>query len=136
VVGELHCDNLAILHLVRAKQNPYRACRDDLRRLAGWLEPVDPQRYIEAFYGVTLLGVAAARLGFFVLARPSSLETRLDRWFMTGLLLLYTIDGMDRLDRGATLRTPPREVWLTRRELERRYGAAAEPPLPAALELR
>jgi YkoP domain len=125
LIGELHCDNLAILNLVINKGNPYRACREDLRHLAQWLEFVDPERRVEALYGVTMIAVAGARLGFFVRERPPSLKASLDRWFMSGLLLLYTVDGLSRLHRGSTLRTPPREVWMSRRELLHRYGAGA-----------
>lgn len=123
IVGELHCDNRALLGIMRARRNPYRACREDLHRLADWLERNDPECHIEAICGVTLLGVAAARLGFLVRARPSSLKARLDRWFMTGLLLIYTIEGMEWLNRGTTVRSLPREVWLTRRRLTAEYGA-------------
>jgi hypothetical protein len=125
LVAELHCDNSVIFDLVKRDQNPYRATRADLRLLAAWLDFSDPMGRIRAFRGVTMLGPAAARLGCFVLDRPPGFKARIDRWYMIGLLLIYTTGGMERLNRGTSLRTHPREVWLTRHELMRRYGSAA-----------
>ena len=66
---------------------------------------------------------AAARVGFTVRKWPINMRLRLERVFMVGLLLLYTVDGLAHIDRGTTARTYPREVWLSRRELIRRYGS-------------
>ncbi|MGH7915370.1 MAG: YkoP family protein [Candidatus Binataceae bacterium] len=121
-VGELHCNNQAMLELVRNNGNPYRAMRDDLRSLARWISQPGFDINVEAFFGITLIANAAARIGFSVRARPMNLRLRLDRIFMTGLLLLYTIDGLTRIDKGTTSHSYPREVWLSRRELLRRYG--------------
>jgi hypothetical protein len=123
LIGELHCNNLAILKLVQRDQNPYPAARKDLQHLAAWMEKVDPAAAIPAFHGVTMLAPAARRLGFFVRELPHNLRARFERLFMTGLLLIYTTDGMARLDKGSTVRTFPREVWLTRRQMRSRYAA-------------
>lgn len=125
IVAEFHCDNSVIFDLVKRGQNPYRATRADLRLLTAWLDFSDPTGRIRAFHGVTMLGPAAARLGCFLRDRSPGFKARLDRWYMIGLLLIYTPGGMERLDRGGSLRTHPREVWLTRRELTRRYGSPA-----------
>lgn len=122
VVGELHCNNQALLDLGRERGNPYRAAREDLRCLARWISRPGFDINVQAFFGVTLIARAAARLGFSVRARPPTLRRRLDRMFMTGLLVLYTPDGLSRVERGSTVRSYPREVWLSRRELLRRYG--------------
>jgi YkoP domain len=123
LIGELHCNNLAILKLVQRHQNPYAAARKDLERLAVWLEKADPDADVPAFHGVTMLAPAARRLGFFVRELPHGVAARLERFFMTGLLLIYTTDGMTRLNKGSTVRMFPREVWLTRRQLRTRYGS-------------
>jgi hypothetical protein len=124
-VGEFHCDSHVMLEMVRRNENPYAAARADMACLATWLDTVDPQREIRAFHGITMLGSAAARLGFCVVDRAPSIKAWLDRLFMTGLLLLYTTDGLERLDRGRTLGRYPREVWMSRGELVRRYCNAA-----------
>lgn len=122
IVGELHCNNQAILELVRNRGNPYRAMREELRSLARWISQPGFDINVEAFFGITLIANAAVRIGFSMRARPLNLRLRLDRMFMTGLLLLYTIDGLARIDKGTTSHSYPREVWLSRRELIRRYG--------------
>jgi hypothetical protein len=123
IVGELHCNNQAILDLVgRGRGNPYRAAREDLRCLARWIARPGFDLNVQAFFGVTLIAKAAARLGFSVRARPPTLRRRLERMFMTGLLVLYTLDGLSRIERGTTVRSYPQEVWLSRRELLHRYG--------------
>ena len=123
IVGELHCNNQAILQLVsRGEVNPYRAAREDLRCLARWIAQPGFDINVRAFRGITLLANAAARLGFSVRPRPVTLRRRLDRMFMTGLLMLYTVDGLTRIDKGSTVRSYPQEVWMSRRELLRRYG--------------
>jgi hypothetical protein len=128
IVGELHCNNQAIFDLVSGDHgNPYRAARQDLRCLARWIVRPGFDLNVQAFFGVTLIAKAAARLGFYVRARPPSLRRRLDRMFMTGLLVLYTPGGLSRIETGTTARSYPQEVWLSRRELLRRYGPVRYP---------
>jgi hypothetical protein len=127
VIGELHCENRSILDLVaHAGINPFRACREDLRSLARWLERSDCEESIGGFFGWTLLSRAACRLGFIVRPRPPTVRARLDRVFFAGLLMLYTVDGLDRLHRGSTISTYPQEVWMSRKQLIRRYGTPQE----------
>jgi hypothetical protein len=121
IVGELHCNNQALLELTYHGGNVYRAARDDLHCLARWIAQPGFDVNVEAFFGVTLIARAAARLGFSVRELPRTLRRRFDRMFMTGLLVLYTPDGLSRISRGTTVRSYPQEVWLSRRELLRRY---------------
>ncbi|MGH7907174.1 MAG: YkoP family protein [Candidatus Binataceae bacterium] len=122
LIGEMHCNNLALLDLIRKKQvNPFRACREDLHSLAAWVSSSETGAQVEAFFALTMLSRGAARLGFSVRHRPVNFRNRLDRLFMTGLLLLYNVDGLERLTRGATLRSYPQEVWMSRRKLLHLY---------------
>ena len=76
-----------------------------------------------AVHGLTLIGRAAPRLGFTVRERPVTLLAWFDRFFMQGLLTIYSPDGLKRLQRGTTFGAYPMEVFMSRAELRRRYGA-------------
>jgi hypothetical protein len=79
-----------------------------------------------------LLGRSAPRLGFTLRRRPSSIRTRLDRFFLMGIIVLYHPAGRDRLVHGTTYETEPVETWMSLDELLRRYGdePAAGSPSP------
>jgi YkoP domain len=131
IVAELHCNNKAILNLVRKNEvSPFSACREDLRAMAAWARESEAGQRIEACFGVTILAQGAARLGFMVNDHPPRIRDRLDRIFMTGLLLIYGVDGLDRLVKGTTLRSYPQGVWMSRRDLLRRYGDREPRRLP------
>lgn len=125
-VVELHFNNEIVAQQVsRRLYQLWEATRGDLEALAAWLEHIDPEVDIKALYGVTLLAAGARRLGFTTHQRPYTLQTRLDRFFLTGLLALYSSQGIQRLTRGSTYGSYPQEVWMSRAELRRRYGASA-----------
>ena len=65
---------------------------------------------VAAFRGVTLLGPGARRLGFTVCERPLTIRRRFERIFFAGLLLLYSGDGLKRIEYGSTLSSYPGEV--------------------------
>lgn len=126
LVAELHCDNAALVAMIhRGGMNRCRACRRDLESLSRWIAETQDTSPIKALYGVTMLWGAAARLGFAVREQRRSIRNRLDRVFMAGLLLIYSTDGPNRASRGKTLDGYPREVWLSRAELLRRYADAS-----------
>jgi len=131
LVGELHCNNPALLHLVlRHRVNPYRACREDLHCLAATWVAKDPSGMrVQAFFGRTMLAVGAARMGFAVRDLKKSWWLALERFFMIGLLLLYTNGGLDRLTRGTTVASYPKEVWISRHQLIKLYGDRDGHPL-------
>jgi len=122
IVGELHCNNRAILELVRVGGNPFAACREDLKSLSNWIEQDAIASQIEALYGCTILSSAADRLGFTVRQKPPTMGLRLEKFFFKGLLLLYNPEGLARIQHGSTAGTVPADVWLSRRELLRLYN--------------
>jgi hypothetical protein len=124
-VGEFHVNNRSAVDLVRnSRWDLVTRCREDLLALAIWVESPDFPPEIQAFYGVTLLGRGAARLGMTIRPRPVALYRRFERMYMRGLLLIYSYEGQHRFNRGETRSIYPEEVWLTRKELLRRYSAA------------
>jgi YkoP-like protein len=121
LLGELHCDNRAIFELVNQHGNPFTACRADLTSLARWMMQDQLGRQIEALHGSTILTAAAQRLGFTVQEKPITLRRRLERFFFKGLLLVYNQEGLVRIQHGSTADIYPADIWLSRRELFRRY---------------
>jgi hypothetical protein len=79
---------------------------------------------IRALFGVTLLASAAPRLGFTLRPRPLNLHLRLERFFLQGLLAIYSSEGLARLEHGAENHNPyPQEVWMSLATLLDRYSA-------------
>lgn len=125
-VGEFHMNNrLIVENASTSRWDLFTRAREDLRALARWSRRDDFPSDVDAFYGVTLLGKGALRLGMVVRPRPVNLYRRFERLYLSGLLLLYSYEGKRRYDRGETRTIYPEEVWLTRKELLRRYGDPA-----------
>jgi MFS family permease len=124
-IGELHINNPVIARLAQEghalRLLPLFVI--SFRALAAWSRTPDFPADVQAVFGFTLLGRACARLGFTLRERPHTLRTWLDRFFMTGLLALYNPSGTGRLRQGNTYGSYPVEVWMSRGELQRRYGA-------------
>jgi MFS family permease len=120
---QLHMNNRAFAS--GAERGPFEILAQlegDLRALAAWAATADAPSF-RALHGLTLLSRAAPRLGFTLRSRPVTLVAWFDRFFMTGLLALYHVRGVERLTHGGTYGDYPQEVWMSRAELEKRYGA-------------
>jgi hypothetical protein len=126
-IMELHLNNAWFKHRRESNLKPARSSREildcsvqDLRFLAGQLAS-GMFGEIAALHGVTLLHVAARRLGFEVDELPDSLWNRGARFYMAGLMQVYHLRG----EEVSGLREKPwqlKEVWLSRAALLTRYG--------------
>lgn len=123
-IGEIHINNRALVRREATVSNwrILAMMAADLRALARWTDDPAFPAEVPAFYGFTLLGNGARRLGFTLRDRPHTLHTRLDRFFLMGLMALYSKDGARRLRTGTTYGSYPVEVWMSREELRHRYG--------------
>lgn len=135
-IAILHVNSRVLARIVR-ETTPWqqlRMMREDLQALARWVAAGGFPRDVHALYGYTLLGRSAPRLGFTLRRRPSTIRTRLDRFFLMGIIVLYHPGGRDRLAHGTTYETEPAETWMSIDELQRRYGdePAAGSPSPRA----
>jgi MFS family permease len=121
---ELHFRNQAFLE-VEEQASAWRYMQliaQNLAALARWMQEPDFPGDPHAIYGTTLLYRGATRLGFSLRQRPKSVHAYLERFFMTGLLVLYHRQGGARLLQGTTYGTYPQEAWMSREALLGRYG--------------
>jgi hypothetical protein len=124
-VIELHFRNQAFLEVAEERIETWKYMHiiaQNLRALALWMQQPDFPGNPRAIYGMTLLYRGAPRLGFTLYPRPGGIQAWFERFFMTGLLVLYDPRGQLRLLQGTTYGTYPQEVWMSREELLKRYG--------------
>src|SRR5579875_3453967 len=124
-IGELHLHNRRVraIHATAGHPVPLgltfrRLLVASLRALAGAVEADPLLRPLEVFHASTILATGAERIGFVVTA-ANGRAPRLRTLFFHLLLCRYHAHGLARLPEHGL---PPRELWLTAKELRRRYG--------------
>ncbi|HLJ67588.1 MAG TPA: MFS transporter [Chloroflexota bacterium] len=128
-IVELHLDNRAVARVLEQDRwTILRVLRGELGVMAAWAAGPYWPAGAKALYGVTLLARGGAWLGFMRRDRPAGLHTVLDRFFMTGLMAVYSHRGLERLGEGRLYGSYPEEIWMSHTDLLRRYGRTPEAP--------
>jgi hypothetical protein len=96
---------------------------DDLRAMATWMESLGSARRVVAFHGLTVLGRATKRFGFTRTQLRGRLRRRSERLFLTGLVILYSAEGFERLTDPKFQLEDAQEVWISVSEVLRRYSS-------------
>jgi hypothetical protein len=114
---ERHKLNLTAPHMTRDMLVSFA---DDLGILA---KEMDNGMFdnVAALHGCTHLGIAARRLGFQVEELPNTLWKRFAQFYISGLVEVYGPRRSEAFGSNEPLEL--KEVWLSKRELLRRYGS-------------
>ncbi|HZU14673.1 MAG TPA: hypothetical protein VFB58_17690 [Chloroflexota bacterium] len=129
---EVHLNNARVAAITRDsywKLAP--AFKSDLGAVARALERGELPPF-KALTAQTLLVSAGRLVGFWGRQRPVTWLNRLERFYFTGLLAVYTPAGTNRLARGRTAEKYPQEIWMSVDELRRRYGSRPRNGEPAS----
>jgi len=135
---DLHLDNRRVVRKALAgSATPWHLlelARSDLQTLAE-LVASGQLGDVRALRGVTLFARAGKRLGFTVRPLPVTWYTRLQRYFLVGLVAVYHLRGWRATERLRGRRWPE-EAWMSRARLLRLYGTAqaTEPLAQTAAE--
>lgn len=122
-IAELHFNNARLIAaLGDGKFAVLPLLRRELHALALWSDEPDFPAEVRAFFGYTILWRGAIRLGFTIRQGHITILRRLDRMFLSGLLGLYSSEGMTRLSKGRTSADYPQECWLSLAEVRTRYA--------------
>jgi hypothetical protein len=125
IVGEFHLDNALIRELLPQGHAAILGMgHDDLRSLAAWARQVSPERRPVAYRGESILIPYAKRMGMEVYPRRSTAWTRLQDWYLRGVMARWAAEGRGRLQRGRKgLRSGV--AWMSAARLESRYSDSA-----------
>lgn len=122
LVGEIHLDNETLVSIAeRSKWQVLPVLREELHAAAVWLTEGRGSADLVALTGYTVLARATVVLGFMLRDRPITVNARLHRLYLGGLLQIYSHLGATRLERGSRALPYPAEIWMSRAELLRRY---------------
>ena len=125
IVGEFHLDNALIRELLpQGHAAILRIARDDLETLARWARQVSPERRPVAYHGESILVPYARRMGMEVYPRRSTAWTRLQDWYLRGVMARWAAEGRGRLRHGRT-RLRAGAAWMSAACLESMYGEPA-----------
>mgnify|MGYP001328662550 CR=1 FL=1 len=126
-VAELHLQNRIGWRLMQQEDQWafLVTLRKDFRALAAWMASDPALADVRAIWGTTILSRAAPRFGFMVRDRPPTFVRWLERFFLQGLLVIYSQDGIHRLKHGKVHRQYAQEVWMSRTQLLQRYLSAS-----------
>jgi hypothetical protein len=122
-IGELHLNNALAIQLTQ--RTPWRLERagiDDLRALANWLQTQPPSEAPVAFYGRTFLGRAAQRVGFVSAPCRRTPYILLFRFYLHGLMILYSREGWQRMRRGQAQTAYPSEIWMSANQVLKNFS--------------
>jgi len=126
LIGEFHLDNALIKELLPVQGHAaiLHIARDDLRTLAAWARRVSPDRRPVAYHGESILVPYAKRMGLEVYPRRSTAWTRLQDWYLRGVMARWAAEGKQRLRHGRT-RLRAGVAWLSAACLDSMYGGPA-----------
>jgi hypothetical protein len=122
-IAEIHFDNARVAQITH--QRPWAlppALTSDLASLALAIERGEVP-HVKGLTAVTILVSGGKLMGFSPREQPPDWRSWFERLYFNGLLAVYTPDGTQRLRRGSTVDTYPKELWMSSRELDRRYGS-------------
>ncbi len=126
LIGEFHLDNALIKDLLPVQGHApiLRMARDDLGTLAAWARGVTPDRRPVAYHGESILVPYARRMGLEVYPRRSTAWTRLQDWYLRGVMARWAAEGRGRLRHGRRgLRAGV--AWMSAACLDSMYGGPA-----------
>jgi hypothetical protein len=122
-IAEMHLNNRVVSQAASvARFHILVVMKADLHATVAWLSSSPGAPPIKAVHAVTILGRGAEWLGFVRVPRPINIGARLQRLYFAGLVNIYVQGGLRQVLRGSMTAGYPEDIWISRRELERRFG--------------